>query len=128
MRAPGHLQAMFACESQADLVARRLGMDPTEFRRMNLMHDGDAAPLGEVVPHVKATETLAKALDESGYKRAKPKHIGRGCAIADWVSKGGESYALLQIDDRWRGHARLGRDRYRPRGFYDDATDRRRRA
>jgi putative selenate reductase molybdopterin-binding subunit len=98
MRAPGHLQAMFACESQADLVARRLGMDPTEFRRMNLMHDGDTAPLGEVVSHVKATETLAKALDESGYKRAKPKNFGRGCAIADWVSKGGESYALLHID------------------------------
>lgn len=99
MRAPGHLQAMFACESQADLVARRLGIDPGEFRRMNLMHDGDAAPLGEVVPHVKATETLGKALEESGYKRAKPKNTGRGCAIADWVSKGGESYALLQIDD-----------------------------
>jgi CO/xanthine dehydrogenase Mo-binding subunit len=99
MRAPGHLQAMFACESQADLVARRLGIDPVEFRRMNLMRDGDAAPLGEVVPHVKATETLARALDESGYKRAKPKNIGRGCAIADWVSKGGESYALLQIDE-----------------------------
>jgi CO/xanthine dehydrogenase Mo-binding subunit len=99
MRAPGHLQAMFACESQADLVARRLGMDPTEFRRMNLMRDGDTAPLGEVVPHVKATETLAKALDESGYRRAKSRNIGRGCAIADWVSKGGESYALLQIDE-----------------------------
>ena len=98
MRAPGHLQAMFACESQADLVARRLRIDPVEFRRMNLMHDGDAAPLGEVVPHVKATETLTRALEDSGYKRFKPKNIGRGCAIADWVSKGGESYALLQID------------------------------
>jgi carbon-monoxide dehydrogenase large subunit len=100
MRAPGHLQAMFACESQADLVARHLGIDPTDFRRMNLMHDGDAAPLGEVVPHVKATETLARAIEESGYKRARGKNIGRGCAIADWVSKGGESYALLRIDDQ----------------------------
>jgi carbon-monoxide dehydrogenase large subunit len=99
MRAPGHLQAMFACESQADLVARRLGMDPTEFRRMNLMHDGDAAPLGEVIPHVKATETLARALEESGYRRPKSKNIGRGCAIADWVSKGGESYSFLRVDE-----------------------------
>ncbi|MGE5215968.1 MAG: xanthine dehydrogenase family protein molybdopterin-binding subunit [Chloroflexota bacterium] len=98
MRAPGHLQAMFACESQADLVARRLGIEPTEFRRMNLMHDGDTAPLGEVIAHVKATETLAKALSESGYGRAKGKNIGRGCAVADWVSKGGESYALLKVD------------------------------
>jgi CO/xanthine dehydrogenase Mo-binding subunit len=99
MRAPGHLQAMFACESQADLVAKRLGIDPTEFRRMNLMHDGDTSPLGEVIPHVKATETLAKALQESGYRQSKPKGVGRGCAIADWVSKGGESYALLKIDE-----------------------------
>jgi carbon-monoxide dehydrogenase large subunit len=99
MRAPGHLQAMFACESQADLVARRLKLDPVEYRRMNLMHDGDAAPLGEVIPHVKATETLLKALDEAGYWREKKKNIGRGCAIADWVSKGGESYAFLKIDE-----------------------------
>ena len=99
MRAPGHLQAMFACESQTDLVARQLKIDPIEFRRMNLMHDGDAAPLGEVIPHVKATETLLKALDESGYRHDKKKNIGRGCAIADWVSKGGESYAFVKLDE-----------------------------
>lgn len=98
MRAPGHLQAMFACESQTDLVARHLRMDPVEFRRMNLMHDGDTAPLGEVIAHVKATETLMKAVDASGYGRPKQKNRGRGCAIADWVSKGGESYAFIKID------------------------------
>ena len=100
MRAPGHLQAMFACESQADLVAKRVGIDPAEFRRMNLMHDGDTSPLGEVIPHVKATETLTKALQEAGYRQTKSKKVGRGCAIADWVSKGGESYAFLKIDDK----------------------------
>jgi CO/xanthine dehydrogenase Mo-binding subunit len=99
MRAPGHLQAMFACESQADLVARRLGINRVEFRRKNLMHDGDTAPLGEVIPHVKATETLMKALNESGYHRPKGKNFGRGCAIADWVSKGGESYAFVTVDE-----------------------------
>ena len=98
MRAPGHLQAMFACESQTDLVARHLRMDPVEFRRMNFMHDGDTAPLGEVITHVKATETLMKAVDASGYGRPKQKNRGRGCAIADWVSKGGESYAFIKID------------------------------
>jgi carbon-monoxide dehydrogenase large subunit len=98
MRAPGHLQAMFACESQVDLVARRLGLDPVEFRRMNLMRDGETSPLGHVIPHVKATETLAKALSESGYDRAKGRNIGRGCAVADWVSKGGESYALVRLE------------------------------
>jgi len=100
MRAPGHLQAMFASESQADLVAKRLAMDPSEFRRINFMHDGDTSPLGEVIPHVKATETLTRALDASGFKKPKAKNVGRGCAIGDWVSKGGESYAIIKIDDQ----------------------------
>src|SRR5262245_17271824 len=100
MRAPGHLQAIFAAESQADLVAKRLGITPTDFRRMNFMHDGDTSPLGEVIPHVKATETFSRALDASGFKKPKAKYVGRGCAIADWVSKGGESYAIIKIDER----------------------------
>jgi CO/xanthine dehydrogenase Mo-binding subunit len=99
MRAPGHLQAFFASESQADLVAKRLGMNPVEFRRMNFMRDGDTSPLGEVIPHVKAAETLGRAVEESGYSAPKRKNVGRGCAIADWVSKGGESYAFLKIDE-----------------------------
>lgn len=99
MRAPGHLQAFFASESQADVVAKRLGIDPAEYRRMNFMQDGDASPLGEVIPHVKAADTLKKALEESGYRSAKPRNVGRGCAIANWVSKGGESYAFVKIDE-----------------------------
>jgi xanthine dehydrogenase molybdenum-binding subunit len=100
MRAPGHLQAFFASESQADLIAKRLAMDPSEFRRMNFMHDGDTSPLGHVIPHVKAAETLSRALDASGFKKPKGKNVGRGCAIGDWVSKGGESYAVIRIDER----------------------------
>ena len=100
MRAPGHLQAFFASESQADLIAKRLGISPIDFRRMNFLHDGDASPLGEVIPHVKATETLARALEASGFTQPKAKNVGRGCAIADWVSKGGESYAIIKIDDQ----------------------------
>ena len=99
MRAPGHVQGFFATESQADLVANKIGMDPAEFRRINFMRDGDPSPLGESISHVRAAETLAKALEESGYRKAKPKNVGRGCAVANWVSKGGESYAFVKIDE-----------------------------
>jgi CO/xanthine dehydrogenase Mo-binding subunit len=99
MRAPGHLQAFFATESHADLVAKRLQMDPAEYRRKNFMQDGDTSPLGEVMPHVKPGDTLMKALHVSGFGSAKPKNVGRGCAIANWVSKGGESYAFVKIDE-----------------------------
>jgi CO/xanthine dehydrogenase Mo-binding subunit len=40
-----------------------------------------------------------KALHVSGFGSAKPKNVGRGCAIANWVSKGGESYAFVKIDE-----------------------------
>jgi xanthine dehydrogenase molybdenum-binding subunit len=105
MRAPGHLQGFFASESQADLVAKRLGIDPTEFRRLNFMRDGDISPVGHAIPHVKAEETMTRALDASGFTRPKAKNVGRGCAIADWVSKGGESYAIIKIDED--GHVTL---------------------
>jgi len=105
MRAPGHLQGFFASESQADLVAKRLKIDPTEFRRLNFMRDGDISPVGHAIPHVKAEETLARALQASGFSRPKAKNVGRGCAIADWVSKGGESYAIIKIDEH--GHVTL---------------------
>ena len=99
MRAPGHLQGMFASESHMDVVAKKLNIDPIEFRRMNFMHDGDPSPLGHVIPHVKATETLARAVEASGFTKPKRKNSGRGCAVGDWVSKGGESYARIKIDE-----------------------------
>ncbi len=100
MRAPGHPQGSFASESQANIVAKKLGIDPAEYRRMNFMHDGDHFPVGESIAHVKAAETLEKALAESGYRAAKAKNVGRGCAVGNWVSKGGESYCFVKIDDK----------------------------
>jgi len=97
MRAPGHTQGFFATESQMDLVARKLGLHPVEFRRRNLMRDGDVAPLGEPIEHIRAEETLARAIKESGFKENKPENTGRGVAVAQWVSKGGESYAYVKI-------------------------------
>ena len=100
MRAPGHPQGSFASESQANIVARKLGIDPAEYRRMNFMQDGDHFPVGESIAHVKAVETLKKALEESGYQAAKAKNVGRGCAVGNWVSKGGESYCFVKIDEK----------------------------
>jgi CO/xanthine dehydrogenase Mo-binding subunit len=100
MRAPGHPQGSFASESQANIVAKKLGIDPAEYRRMNFMQDGDHFPVGESIAHVKAAETLKRALEESGYHATKAKHVGRGCAVGNWVSKGGESYCFVKIDEK----------------------------
>jgi CO/xanthine dehydrogenase Mo-binding subunit len=40
-RSPGEPQMVFAGESHTDMVAAELGLDPAEFRRRNLLRDGD---------------------------------------------------------------------------------------
>jgi carbon-monoxide dehydrogenase large subunit len=100
MRSPGDPQGFFANESQMDLIAKKLNMDPVEFRRKNLMHDGDASPTGKTVPHIKAEETLNKALQASGYNKAKGKNVGRGLALTQWMTNGGKGTVALRIDGK----------------------------
>ncbi|MPZ75785.1 MAG: molybdopterin-dependent oxidoreductase [Deltaproteobacteria bacterium] len=100
MRAPGDPQGFFANESQMDLIARRLGMDPVAFRQKNLLRDGDVSPIGHVIPHIKSDELVNRAVQSSGYRRPKPKHTGRGIAIAQWLPLGGECHAFVTVDEQ----------------------------
>ncbi|PKB82756.1 MAG: hypothetical protein BZY88_03680, partial [SAR202 cluster bacterium Io17-Chloro-G9] len=97
MRAPGEPQAVFAAESQMDLVARRLGMDPLELRRMNLIHEGDVNPIGTVYTNVKAIETLEAAVAASDYGTPKAPNVGRGIAMGERPVAGGESHASVTM-------------------------------
>jgi carbon-monoxide dehydrogenase large subunit len=100
MRAPGDPQGFFANESQMELIARRLGMDPIAFRKTNLMRDGDISPTGHAVPHIKSDEILDGALESSGYRRPKRKQTGRGVALAQWLPLGGECHAFVTVDEQ----------------------------
>ena len=99
MRAPGDPQGFFANESHMDVIARRLGMNPVEFRKRNLMRDGDVSPIGHAVPHIKSDEILDAAIESSGYSRPKRKQTGRGMAVSQWLPLGGESHAFVSIDE-----------------------------
>jgi carbon-monoxide dehydrogenase large subunit len=99
MRSPGDPQAFFANESQMDLVAKKIGMDPIEFRRKNFMRDGDIDPVGEEVSYIKAEETLEKALEDSGYQKPKPKNVGRGVALVQWTAAGGVGTVAISLDE-----------------------------
>jgi CO/xanthine dehydrogenase Mo-binding subunit len=43
----GHLEILWGIERAMDVMARKLGMDPAEFRRRNLLKDGDKTITGE---------------------------------------------------------------------------------
>jgi CO/xanthine dehydrogenase Mo-binding subunit len=99
MRAPGDPQGFFANESQMDIVARKLGMDPAEFKRKNMLQDGDETPTGGHIAHVRGVEALEKAIALSGYKKPKAKNVGRGLAFSEWSPSGGEGNVFVKIDE-----------------------------
>ncbi|PYM15621.1 MAG: hypothetical protein DMD81_14500 [Candidatus Rokuibacteriota bacterium] len=81
-RSPGEPQMVFAEESHMDMVANELSLDPVEFRRKNLLRDGDVLPNGHHLEHVRAAETLDAALRASRWSEPKPgPWIGRGLAM-----------------------------------------------
>ena len=81
-RSPGEPQMVFAEESHMDMIAKELSLDPAEFRRRNLLKDGDLLPNGHHLEHVRAADTLEAALEASQWSTPKPgPWIGRGVAM-----------------------------------------------
>jgi len=99
MRAPGDPQGFFANESQLDIVARKLGMDPAEFKRKNMLRDGDETPTGGHISHIRGEEALQKALELADYSKPKPKNVGRGLSFSEWSPSGGEGNVFVTIEE-----------------------------
>ncbi|WP_329564558.1 xanthine dehydrogenase family protein molybdopterin-binding subunit [Kitasatospora sp. NBC_01266] len=64
MRGEGALQSCFAYESQLDLLAAQLGLDPLEIRRRNVLATGDALPTGQAVTCPAPVAALLDAVAE----------------------------------------------------------------
>lgn len=82
-RAPGQPQVVFAGESQMDVIAAELGLDPIEFRLKNIIAKGEVWPAGEKFDGVMARETLEQARTASGWDKPLPPNRGRGVAITE---------------------------------------------
>ena len=102
MRSPAKPQVVFAVESHTDLIAREMGMDPYEFRRINLLQEGDASPVGHVWQEIRAGETLRRAAEAAGWdipKTGKSGMLtGRGLAITDLSQGVGRFAARVSMD------------------------------
>ncbi len=110
-RAPGAPQTVFAIESMMDIAARRLRVDPLEFRRRHLLRTGDAAPLGGRWPEVRGPETLAAA--ERAFRPAFPARVrpsvrfGRGVAVYCRSTRLGATSMRLRVDAAGRIRAEV---------------------
>jgi len=107
-RTPGSPQTTFAVESQIDIIARELGLDPVEFRMKNLLDDGDPTPFGQKLKGIVVKEILKKALDTAGWKKPKTKNIGRGVAVYERPSGAGKSGAAITIESDGSAGVHLG--------------------
>jgi CO/xanthine dehydrogenase Mo-binding subunit/aerobic-type carbon monoxide dehydrogenase small subunit (CoxS/CutS family) len=93
-RGYGLSQTVFAVESAMDELARRLRMDPAEFRRRNLLRAGDMPDnaSGEPADVTTASLGVLECLEEV----EKALASGRGAtAPAGWLSGTGIAVALL---------------------------------
>ena len=107
-RTPGSPQTTFAVESQIDIIARELSLDPVEFRMKNLLDDGDPTPFGQKLKGIVVKEILKKALDTAGWKKPKTKNIGRGVAVYERPSGAGKSGAAITIESDGSARVHLG--------------------
>jgi len=98
-RAPGAHQYTFALESHTDLLARELGMDPAEFRKINLLRPGEEDGLGRPLRLVNVREVMDAALEAAGWGEptSGPDH-GRGVAIFGRQIGGGIAGAVLTAE------------------------------
>ncbi len=113
----GAPQTIFACERHMDVIAAKIGIDPSELRRINLLRDGQTTATGQIIrahPPSKGTDRVALmdvALELADYKRKKIEHaefntrhpyLRRGVGLATfWHGAGftgsGETYLKSKV-------------------------------
>ena len=71
----GAPQSLFACERHMDVIARRLGLEPVEMRRRNLIRDGDSTATSQVIQDgTDRLGVLDRALELSRYDERRREH------------------------------------------------------
>ncbi|MFQ5915832.1 MAG: xanthine dehydrogenase family protein molybdopterin-binding subunit [Nitrospinota bacterium] len=101
-RGYGCPQSTFAGESQMDIIARELGIDPLDLRRTNGMDHGDSLVNGQKLAQVWLKKTLDSAARRADWQGSLPqakdgKRRGRGIACGMHVSGGLSSSANVKV-------------------------------
>ena len=92
-RGYGNPQNTFAFDSQLDMIAEELGIDPAEIRRRNATRSGDTTVHGWKISSCGLTEAIDQIVQSSGWdqKRGKQRHLKRGIGMA---------CTIHEVDDR----------------------------
>ncbi|MHB1907506.1 MAG: xanthine dehydrogenase family protein molybdopterin-binding subunit [Nitrososphaerales archaeon] len=116
MRGAGNPQINFAIESQMDMIADKIGIDPLELRIKNANRPGDITPQGMKIGTCAMEETLRLAAKEIGWKGRKKEGKKRGIGFSTLfhVAGGARVYksdgcgTSIKIDDFGLVHVATG--------------------
>lgn len=72
----GITQLVWAYESQSDVIAKKLGMDPVEFRRINMLREGRPHVTGTMMKDAALVEVLERTAERM--KWSEPFNRGTG--------------------------------------------------
>jgi len=89
-RAPGGPQASFASEAQLNKIANALGIDPVDFRLLNMRE-------GREVDFKQTIRKVAEKVD--WWNREKGPNEGWGVAIGEWTNGNGPSSAVCTLQE-----------------------------
>ncbi len=82
MRGHGAPEVRFAVESQVDMIAADLGIDPLDMRLQNAVHVNEDHPLGVTLRSCGLAESMTKAAEAIGWKnRSAYQGTGRGLGL-----------------------------------------------
>ena len=98
-RAPGAPISEYAVECVIDEIAKKLDMDPVDFRLKNAAKEGTKAAYGPKFGPVGLIETLEGAKNHDHYKVPLGANQGRGVASGFWFNIGGETSATVNINE-----------------------------
>lgn len=107
VRGFGNPQATFAIESQLDILAEKLGMDPLELRLKNANQPGDVTVQDVKITSCGLTESIEKVAQRIGWSEKRGKRGNRGVGLASLIHVGGGARiyksdgcgAIVKIDD-----------------------------
>jgi CO/xanthine dehydrogenase Mo-binding subunit len=108
VRAPSGPQACWAVEQHHDVVAARVGLDPVEFRRRNLVRDGDEGPTRQRHEGNGAIDTLERAVERARSGGPLGPNEAIGVASGWWFSAPAPSGAFVRLESDGSGRIVTG--------------------
>jgi CO/xanthine dehydrogenase Mo-binding subunit len=99
-RGPGGPQAYIAIETLMDELAAKLGIDPLDLRRNNLVAEGEEMVDGEVWPKIGARECLDAIAGHPLWQRREqlPEGEGIGLSVGFWPGGKEPAAALCRLN------------------------------